>query len=452
MSKNYYAGYGVHPKQGTPVGSGYLKWLESLQTIKKAEEFSAATGLPVITAEQKPAGQGPVYGRPVMDQHMENKPIQKPQWYMERVDFEDLPRLKGQEVFLIPVRRPIVWRQECNQLGIEMQTVAEATQRSYNSCTLHFSTGEVRHFQRNYWTNLPEEYVLPYVRVIPGATFKLLDFLGLGSVVPGSKLAFLASGKGVAPRYTTSVTSNGIGVVSNVTAENGIVRVALDAGGTVAFSPELWNLGSTAILPYVPCATKIPYVTAAEELAKQMDKKILDSLRGSCERKDSAQEALNKIAEHLNKIKESEDKPDEDAEAYLPTLSWETESPKKEKFMSVMKELGNIFVEGVKIHSSGDVARKIVEIVKGQLKETYPKMLSDNDLGRALAPVLIPALIYVVAKNYFEENPTMEKAANVSEYALLGASKDLVEYANKLIPLFSSVAALTTLLETNEDD
>jgi hypothetical protein len=441
MSKNYYPGYSVRPDQGTPSGSGYLKWLESMQTIKKAEEFSAATGLPVITAEQKPKGppaQGPGYGQLRMDQHTENKPKEKPQWYMERVDFEDLPRLKGQEVFLISVSRPIVWKQECNHLNLEMQTVADVSTRSYNGCTLLCATGEVRHFQRSYWDNLPGEYVLPYVRVLPGVTLKLLDFLELGKLIPGSKLAIMGRPAGrAAPRYTTTESKN-IGVVSSIDMVNGIVKVALEAGVIIAFSPDLWSMSSVASLPYAPCVARVQYMTAAEELAKQMDKKILDSLRN------------NKATEH--KIKESEDAPDEGAEAYLPTFSWEYQSPKKEKFMSVMKELGNIFIEGVKIHSSGDVARKIVEIVKGQLKENYPKMLSDNDLGKALAPVLIPALIYVVAKNYFEENPTMEKAADVSEYALLGASKDLVEYANKLLPLFSSVAALTTLLETNDED
>jgi hypothetical protein len=119
----------------------------------------------------------------------------------------------------------------------------------------------------------------------------------------------------------------------------------------------------------------------------------------------------------------------------------------KEKAMSIMQDLGNIFIEGVKIHSSGDVAHKIVEVVKGQLKDNYPKMLSDNDLGKAIAPVLFPMLIYVGAKTYGEYNPTMQKAIRVSEYAMLGASKDLVEYANGLLPLFSSVAALSVLLE-----
>jgi hypothetical protein len=426
-----------------------------VHTIKKAEELSTATGLPVITAEQKPAGQGPVYGRPVMDQHMENKSKEKPQWYMERVAFEDLPRLKGQEVFLIPVSRPIVWRQECNQLNIEMQTVAEvakATQLSYNGCTLHFCTGELRHFQRSYWDSLPGEYVLPYVRVLPGVTFRLLDFMELGSLLLCSKLVVTVP-KGVAARYITP-ESKDVVLVSSINMANGIVKVVTDSGFSICFSPDMWSLDRAVALPYVPCARRNSYETAAEQIEKHLDKEVVDSIKKRCEPKDSKQEALDKIAEHIKKLKKTEDEPEEIPEAYLPTFSWgswETELTKKEKFMSVMKDLGNIFVEGVKIHSSGDVARKIVEIVKGQLKETYPKMLSDNDLGRALAPVLIPALIYVVAKNYFEENPTMEKAANVSEYALLGASKDLVEYANKLIPLFSSVAALTTLLETNDD-
>lgn len=118
---------------------------------------------------------------------------------------------------------------------------------------------------------------------------------------------------------------------------------------------------------------------------------------------------------------------------------------KGENVMNTVKKLGNIVFEGVKIHSSGDAAKKLVELAKAQLGDSYPAFLK-TELGETLAPSIIPAVIFAVADNYGAGNATMQKAKKVAEYALLGASKDIVDYVNKLLPLFTSVAALSTFV------
>jgi len=113
--------------------------------------------------------------------------------------------------------------------------------------------------------------------------------------------------------------------------------------------------------------------------------------------------------------------------------------------VDTLKKVGDLLVKGVQIHSSGDAARALVKLAEEQLGESYPAFLK-SELGKALAPIVVPAVVFAVADRYGKGNPTMEKAKKVAEFALLGASKDVVDYVNTLLPLFSNCAALSTLI------
>lgn len=126
--------------------------------------------------------------------------------------------------------------------------------------------------------------------------------------------------------------------------------------------------------------------------------------------------------------------------------------PVKEKKMitqETLKSIANLFVEGVRIHSSAEAANKIVEIVKKQLGEGYPKFFA-TDLGKAIEPALVPVLVYMAA-SYFEGNEMAKKVRNIASYAIMGSAAGLTDYAAKLLPLFNEIAALSPLLDSTPE-
>jgi hypothetical protein len=126
--------------------------------------------------------------------------------------------------------------------------------------------------------------------------------------------------------------------------------------------------------------------------------------------------------------------------------------PVKEKKMitqETLKSIANLFVEGVRIHSSAEAANKIVEIVKKQLGEGYPKFFA-TDLGKAIEPALVPVLVCMAA-SYFEGNEMAKKVRNIASYAIMGSAAGLTDYAAKLLPLFNEIAALSPLLDSTPE-
>jgi hypothetical protein len=348
-------------------------------------------------------------------------------WFLRRIAYEDLHRLLGQEICLVDINVPTLYKDELYKVGLVTRTVTGVSAHP-DHFTLHFRN-ETRSFTQGLWFSKARNIVLPYAQITKDSTYRLVDYSELSELKVGDPIRFRSCANGYkAPRYITKPENVALYYITCISAALGSrneIVITQNNGMRIGLVPKCWTSPDSAVLPYVPYTEKERIEEVLGTGVETSKHPMSISIEDICGNKPSAMGlSFEGICGH--------------------------EPTTKEKVMSVMKDLGNIFVEGVKIHSSGDVARKIVEVVQGQLKETYPKMLSDNDLGKAIAPVLIPALVYAVSKNYGDGNTTMQKAAQVSEYALLGASKDLVEYANKLLPLFSSIAALSTLLETKD--
>lgn len=122
--------------------------------------------------------------------------------------------------------------------------------------------------------------------------------------------------------------------------------------------------------------------------------------------------------------------------------------PQKEIKMNTqdtLKSIADLLVEGVRIHSSAEASNRIVGIIKKQLGESYPKFF-ETDLGKALEPMLLPALVYF-GTSYFTGNEMAKKVRNISSYALMGSAGSLGDYATKLLPVFNEIAALAPLME-----
>jgi hypothetical protein len=281
--------------------------------------------------------------------------------------------------------------------------VLDFERRSADSAVLGCNTGAPITLCKDAWMFRPSDhYCLPYARITKGKTVRLLDFDKLQFLKQGELVCILNVNGRTAPRYRDRLATEQVISSTRLNDNEFIIETA---AGFIRLAKHFWQTAEFYRLPYVMYEWGPNEVIGTGVYTRANPMSI----------------------------------PIEDVCPPVPT---------KEKVMSVMKEIGSIFVEGMKIHSSGDIAQKIVELFKEQLKDSYPKALSDNDLGRAVAPMLFPLLVYAVAQNYKGSNATMEKASKVAEYAMLGASKSLVDYANTLLPLFSSIGALSVLLET----
>jgi hypothetical protein len=122
---------------------------------------------------------------------------------------------------------------------------------------------------------------------------------------------------------------------------------------------------------------------------------------------------------------------------------------KKEiRSMSVFKKIGKCVVNGIQIKSGADAAKVIVEIVKKKLGKNYP--VSGYTKGQI--QTIIPMIIIAYVDAYGGENKALRKLSRVAEFALTGTSEAFVELANTLVPMFSNIAALSTLIEFEENE
>lgn len=85
---------------------------------------------------------------------------------------------------------------------------------------------------------------------------------------------------------------------------------------------------------------------------------------------------------------------------------------------------------GLKIHSSEEAARKVVELVKSRLGDSYPAFFS-TDLGKSIEAPLLCALLHEAGKNL--TFPGSSKLRDLAGYGLEGASGDLMQIVAKFL-------------------
>jgi len=108
--------------------------------------------------------------------------------------------------------------------------------------------------------------------------------------------------------------------------------------------------------------------------------------------------------------------------------------PKRREKMNGKRGIFGIMRRGVEVHSSEQAARMIVDLIRTQAGDKYPKFF-DSQIGKAIETPLICTLVLEAANRF--NIPRRNDVRRIAEYALEGSSGDLV--TNLIVPFFGPV-------------
>ena len=122
----------------------------------------------------------------------------------------------------------------------------------------------------------------------------------------------------------------------------------------------------------------------------------------------------------------------------------------------MFKNLTEKMREGVKLQGAEDVAEFLTHSVRDALGEKYPAFFQ-TDFGKAIEPLVVPALVSELAKMLQNKVAGTEKIAAIADKAIVSISGDVVKrlvttYAPGLLSLFSIGALADIALEDDDDE
>jgi hypothetical protein len=146
-----------------------------------------------------------------------------------------------------------------------------------------------------------------------------------------------------------------------------------------------------------------------------------------------------KLNDDMNTLPEVQEMPKDFLKGRKPT---ETLTSKFTNSIVAAKKAG---IRGAKVASSKQIADLMIAGAKETLKDTYPQLLSDTELGRKLEPFIIAFITHLVCEAYPDQIPQSSTIKAVATYAMEGASNETIKMiADKFKPALINFVKLAT--------